>query len=188
MKAKKVTKGDLTAQEIEFLAHHKISIEEVINVEGMIKIGQKRAMEAVSARISIGGGICNYGHRLKTRSGHCPQCEPKNLAFEKRHSTTAFVYVCVSEKGFVKIGYAADPSDREGRLNRESYASCQRWRLVFKKQFENAGRVESNAHAFLANRRTIQTYTKNGKKTETYEVFVCTVEDAIVAINRAAVS
>ena len=142
MKAKSVSEEDLNDREIEFIRHHKISIDEVIDVTGMIPIGQKRAMEARGARIAINGARCGNGHRFKTRSNHCPICEPKNLAFERRHSVTAYVYVCVSETNLVKVGFAKDVNDREGRLNREAYASCTNWRLMFSIKTEKAGQVE----------------------------------------------
>ncbi len=136
VKAKQITEQDLSAAEIAFIKQHGIFIEEIIDVGGMIPIGQKRAMEAKGARLCITKRSCGKGHRLETRSNHCPVCAPKNLAFEKRHSEKAFVYVCRSGTGLVKIGYAADPQERNSKLNREAFASCSNWQLVFKIETE----------------------------------------------------
>ena len=186
MKAKSLNEKDLNSGEIEFLKRYNISIDEVIDVTGMVRVGQKRAMEAKNARIAINGGRCSKGHRFKTRSNHCPMCEPKNLAFERRHSETAHVYVCASETGFIKIGYAEDPNDREGRLNREAYASRTNWRLIFSIKTENAGKVEFDAHSYLASYKTVETYIKEGRVINPYEVFICSKDQAIEAVKRAA--
>jgi T5orf172 domain len=185
VKAKNISEKDLRSDELSFIQLHKISIDEIIDVTGMIRIGQKRAMEAKSARLSINGGGCAKGHRLKTRSNHCPQCDPKNLAFERRHSESAYVYVCESETGLMKIGYAKDPNDRAARLNRESYASCKNWRLIFSAKTENAGRIEFDTHSSLASSKTTETYIKEGREVETYEVFRCSREQAVEAVKRA---
>lgn len=187
MKARHITEQDLSTTEIAFIKQHGISIDEILDVRGMIPIGQKRAMEAKSARLSITDRSCRKGHRFKTRSNHCPVCEPKNLAFEKRHNEKAFVYVCKSETGLVKIGYAADPQDRQSRLNRESFASCSRWQLVFKVETEKAGKVEALAQGKLAQKRSAETYMKGDLEITTREVFVCSEEDAIAAVRRAIV-
>ena len=186
MKAKTLTERDLRTDELAFIKQHRILITEVIDVTGMISVGRKRAMEAHGARVAINGARCGNGHRLKTRSGHCAQCTPKYLAFERRFSTTAHVYVCVSGTGLVKIGYAKDPTDREGRLNREAYASCTNWRLVFSIPTKEAGRVEADAHASLSSCIVAHRYMKEGREIDTYECFRCAPERAIEAVKAAA--
>lgn len=61
MKAKSLNEKDLNSGEIEFLKRYNISIDEVIDVTGMVRVGQKRAMEAKNARIAINGGRCSRG-------------------------------------------------------------------------------------------------------------------------------
>jgi hypothetical protein len=187
MKAKGVTAQDLTGDELTFLKHHNITLAEVIDVTGMIRVGQKRAMEASSARLSITGKRCNRGHRFKTRSGHCPVCDSKHLAFESRHSNTAYVYVCTSQPGLTKVGYADDPDDRLARLNREAHASRTNWKLVFAETYEKAGKVEFAAHAALAKQKADgHTYVKLDRDIESQEIFTCSAEQAIEAIRLAA--
>jgi T5orf172 domain len=186
MKAKKVTEQDLTDVELAFIKRHCISVEEIIDVRGMIPIGQKRAMEVHGARLGISHRSCTKNHRFKTRSNHCPICEPKNLAFERRHSETAFVYACKSETGLIKIGYAKDTQDRKSRLNREAFASCSAWRLIFSLHTEHAGKVEALAHGYLSSSRSAETYGKGDQTITSREVFVCSEQDAVAAIKRAA--
>lgn len=186
MKAKSVTEDDLVSSEIEFLGHHGISIDEVIDVTGMARIGQKRAMEARNARVAFGDAHCRQGHRLKTRTGHCPVCEPKKLASERPHGAESSVYLCASDNGLIKIGYSVDPKERVSRLNREKFASCSSWRLVFALQADEAGEVERRAQGYLSPFNTRETYMKNGGKIATYEVFSCSIANAIDAVKRAA--
>ncbi|MET4367022.1 putative GIY-YIG superfamily endonuclease [Bradyrhizobium sp. LB8.2] len=185
MKAKQIIEQDLSVAEIAFIKQHGISIKEIIDVGSMIPIGQKRAMEAKGARLCITNRSCSKGHRFKTRSNHCPVCEPKNLAFEKRHSEKAFVYVCRSGTGLVKIGYAADPQERKSRLNREAFASCSNWQLVFKIETEKAGKVEAVAQGKLMKKSSAETYMKGEYQVTTREVFRCSEDEAIAAVRLA---
>jgi len=56
-------------------------------------------------------------HRLRTRAGHCVQCDIKKLAFLRRHTKPAFVYIAGSLSGRVlKIGSSGAPWTRVERL------------------------------------------------------------------------
>lgn len=186
MKAKKISEHDLKPNELEFIRRYGISIDQILDVRGMIPIGQRRALEASGCRLGLTDRRCRTGqHRLKTRSGHCPMCSPKNLAFEKRHSETADVYVCSSQTGLVKVGCAADPKEREKRLNREKFASCRTWQLEFSVRTERAAKVEALAHKQLEKHLSYEMYDKSGVSVTSREVFMCSTEQAVEAIQHA---
>jgi len=185
MKATQVTESDLTSDELRFLRDQNICIEQVLHTKGMIKIGHKRALEAKGAKLGINGSTCVSGHRLRTRSDHCPQCRPANLAFEARHSTKAFVYVCQSETDLIKIGFSTDVNDRIRRHNRECHASCSNWKLLFSFETEKAGKVEAETHTALARYNFSQAYEKGDGIVNSREVFSCSAEVAILAVRKA---
>ena len=39
---------------------------------------------------------CYAGHRLRSRAGHCFQCDTARIAFVKRHHDTAYIYIAGS--------------------------------------------------------------------------------------------
>lgn len=186
MKARQATSADLVPGELTFLSSQGLTVDDVLDVRGPFsQIGRKRAIEHHNKALGLTDVPCIRGHRLRTRSGHCVQCSPTALVYEKRHRQTAFVYVCQSETGLVKIGFASDVSDRAARLCREQYASCKRWKLVFSIKTNNAGKVESEAHSLLRVYRTSKVYMKEGREVETYEAFVCSEDQAIAAVKTA---
>jgi hypothetical protein len=186
MKAKQAIPEDLLATELEFLSMQRLSVDDVLDVRGPFsQIGRKRALEHYKKSIGLTDVRCSRGHRLRTRAGHCVQCNPATLAYEKRHRQTAFVYVCQSETGLIKIGFSSEVSQRAASLSRDAYASCKNWRLVFQVSTRMAGKVETDAHRFLKIYKTSEVYVKEGREVTTYEAFVCSVDQAITAVKTA---
>jgi hypothetical protein len=185
MKAKPVQSDELTAAELEFLARKCIPIAAVLNTQGMIPIGHRRALEHAGAILGINGKRCPYDHRLMSRSNRCVQCDEMHLVYESRHRMRAYVYVCVSESGFAKIGYADDVAGRASSLSRDRYGGVSDWRMVYSVQADNAGRVEAEAQKQLAFHAVSLPYHKNGREQLTREVFQCTAEQAVAAVQTA---
>ena len=74
----------LTKEEKEFIKHHGISLSEIYDARGKVTSVYHKEAKTLGCLYVINS--CMYGHRLKTRSGHCIQCRPANIAFQKRYS------------------------------------------------------------------------------------------------------
>src|SRR5262249_19072026 len=123
------------------------------------------------------------GHRLRTRAGHCFQCDPKKLAFLIRHNAAGYVYIAGSLDGrLIKLGVSKDLPQRETRLRGEPHARFSDWRLLFSIRVPEMGRVEDRIALRLAHKRLPTMYFKDGNAQMATEVFKCSFSDALKAI------
>ncbi|MCO4292203.1 GIY-YIG nuclease family protein [Solitalea sp. MAHUQ-68] len=133
------------------------------------------------------GTKCKNGHFLRTRSGHCIQCDTSRIAYYKRHYMDAHVYIAISQiSKLLKVGFAKNIVKREKSLNDTEYGGMKDWKIVHYVSVGNAGRLEVELHKKLANYSCNEySYYKSGKKQVCYELFQCErniAEDALDSI------
>lgn len=100
-------------------------------------------------------GMCQKGHRLKTRSGHCIQCNTSRIAFQRRSSNKGVIYVAICGD-YCKVGVVDDNFNnaeeaihqRELRLNLEGgYGGMTGWKIVAWTPINNeVGKLEERIH------------------------------------------
>lgn len=170
----------LSAAELEFLTRHQIAVSQVVDARGLSKEARGNLMRRHGAVLAIGSPCEKQGHRLRISPGHCAVCDPKKIAFARRHRAPGQVYVASSSSlTLTKIGSSVDANDRVVRLNAERYGGADDWRLVGVCDCHEAGRIEYEAHAALAQCRAEARYRKSGVQTECYELFACPPEVAM---------
>jgi hypothetical protein len=99
----------LDREQIEFLKKHKISDAELFDASGLKRQQYQVIMEQENKKFAFGVDPCSNGHALRTRAGHCIQCNTARIAFERRHSATGQVYIAGSLKGqSIKIGFTKE--------------------------------------------------------------------------------
>jgi hypothetical protein len=77
---------NLTAEQIDFLNSHNISLDKVFDASGFSLSEYKVIMKDQGKQIAYNVAPCQqYGHTLRTRAGHCIQCNPAAIAFIKRN-------------------------------------------------------------------------------------------------------
>lgn len=163
----------MNQKEIKFLSTHGLTSDDVYDgrneTRANYRINAKRMEKTV-----ILGNPCNAGgHRLKTRAGHCIQCDPAKLAYEKRHYNTGFVYLAESKQaGLIKVGTTQNIKSREDSLNSTMYAGAIDWEIIHSKNVQDSGKIEKNIQRKLK-RFSVNglLYEKNGKMQEATEVF-----------------
>ncbi len=80
---------------------------------------------------------------MRTRSGHCPQCNTAYLRFSQRSNEGGFVYIAISQRGkLCKVGFTHAIEVREESLNRTYYANFDDWVIRFAIKSECAGKIE----------------------------------------------
>src|SRR5260370_33669925 len=94
----------LSADEVRFLARHGYSEEDVYDGRYQSKEGRAAAAKEAGKHLVLAGvigrGNCRrMGHRLRTRAGHCIQCKPTNIAFQRREDTPGYVDIACSLAG-----------------------------------------------------------------------------------------
>ena len=174
----------LTREQESFLKQHNISISSVFDATGLGKKDYRAVMKPLGNVVAIGVTPCQKNkHTLRTRSGHCVQCNPASLAFQGRYSEEAFVYVAGSlDLKLVKIGFASDVDQRLATLNELEYAGAADWECLYWLNIVGAGQVEFDAQTKLKQYASPTTYMRNGKTVDCIETFSCGAETAIETV------
>lgn len=141
----------LTPLEKDFIKNHNLPISSTFNASGMRKKDYRIAMKELNKQIAYNTSPCKkYGHKLRTRSGHCVQCDTTKFAFLERYDSQNYLYIASSKKrNFHKVGLANDIREREVTLNRSGYGGTDDWKIQDNIFCDKAGRIENNIHKKL---------------------------------------
>jgi hypothetical protein len=142
--------AELTEHELHFLYTQRIDESAVMDCSWMRPRRYKSAMEEEGYLWCIAPTDCYNGHRLRSRAGHCIQCDTSRIAFVKRHHDTAYIYIAGSLASKVlKVGNAIWPERRVGALNSRCYGGITDWVLLYHTRFDEAGKIEFTTHGLL---------------------------------------
>lgn len=176
----------LTRVERAFVQRLGMSEEDVLDGR---QLSQKAARDAARGQgklLVIGSECAKARHRLRTPYGHCVQCDTSKLAYVKRHSISAYVYLArSSSERLFKIGVTEAVEQRVRQLNFERYGGAADWKALRSARAENAGKVEHHAHSLLRSHSVSAGYTKNGRTQEAGELFRCEPDTAFEAFDAA---
>jgi len=177
----------LTAGELRFLADQGLGAEDVFDARYSPQWLWFRQIDEAGKTIALGSPCRISRHRLRTRRGHCVQCDPKKLAFQARYRSEQFVYIAgsISSK-LIKIGTCVDIAQRERKLRAERYGGAPDWEMIFKVWVKNAGAVEKSAHDRLSRYAVARDYWKDGIQQTGIELLECTFSEAKQALVVAA--
>ncbi|MBR0705400.1 GIY-YIG nuclease family protein [Bradyrhizobium liaoningense] len=170
-----------TDEELYFLAHHLIAKDEVHDGRWQTKSRREwEAKEAGKAFILTSAPCRAQGHRLRTRAGHCIQCDPKKIAYIRRETQAGYVYIAGSLEGrVIKIGTTEDIDRRANRLIVESYGGFSDWRVLLCAWVSNAGRTEREILSRIPGERTAGVYFKDGQAQTAVEMIRCSFSSAL---------
>jgi hypothetical protein len=178
----------LSADEVSFLSRHGYSEEDVY--DGRYQSKERRAAAAKEAGKHlvlagvIGRGDCRtQGHRLRTRAGHCIQCNPINIAFQRREDTPGYVYIAGSLSGrVIKIGTTGDLNQRENQMRAEGYGGSKDWIVLFSLYVSKGGEFERAASSRVRGNRVYRSYFKDGIEQGAVELHQCSFSEALRAM------
>lgn len=176
--------SDLTIEQREFLNSQKVCLSLVFDADGMKKAEYREVMKTLGKHIAYNVTPCKEaGHTMRTRAGHCIQCNTARLAFQKRHSEQAFVYVAGSlSLSVIKVGVTNNIANRMASLNTLKYASADDWTCIYWVETRRAGEIEFSAHESLKQFAAPTKYTRFGKTVNCLETFYCSAQIAIDSI------
>lgn len=176
--------AQLTKEQLAFLKAQKVSPSWLFDASGLSQRSRKEAMDALEKYFYYGGASCaKAGHTLRSKAGHCIQCDTSIIAFQLRNSAAGFVYLAHSKsKQFSKVGFSKHhPQDRKDFLNKEAYGNITDWdikRIVA--MTKDAGKKEFEIHSSLAKYQKAITYEKTrGVFVECREIFACDYQIAL---------
>jgi hypothetical protein len=178
-------RNELTEIELRWLGAYSLGPEDVYDARGLPKDFWQRAAKSANKPIVIGSPCRKYGHRLRTRAGHCFQCDPVKLVFQTRHSADQYVYIAGSRaQKLIKIGTSKDIPARSYKINYEQYGGASDWQILFTIRVREAGLVEELAQKRLG--RTHQTvwgkYFHNNIEQTGVEMVRCKFSQAKAAL------
>ena len=179
----------LTLDQIAFLRSHGITPSQVFDASHcQSEIDRKLRMENQDLYFYFGGALCaKGGHSLRTKAGHCIQCDTSKIAYQLRSIASGYIYLAYSAAtGLIKIGFTKHhPQDRSALLREQRYANAADWEVKrMAKMDHDAGRKEFLIHAALAAYQKTITYEKTaGEFIACREVFSCGLDTAIRAFD-----
>jgi hypothetical protein len=171
----------LTKSELEFLNSQGLDASQVFDAKGRAPIEVKDEAKRLGKKIILGVPCAAAGHRLRTRYGHCAQCNPAHLGYQNRASVQGDVYIAVSPSlRWTKVGSTTNRDQRFAKLNFDAYGTAHDWKPVFWVTTEQSGKIELDVHRSLRRYSVEATYVKDGKPQVSRECFSCS---AVVAMN-----
>jgi len=174
-----------TEEELQFLRKHRFSEDEVHDGRFQTKTGREMAAKAAGKILVLSNTKCRaMGHRLRTRAGHCIQCNPTNIAFTARESSRGNVYIAGSLSGrVIKIGAAKDIAQRERQLRAERYGGFADWSILLHLEVDNVGKIERDISSRISGNRVFNDYVKDGREQLAIEIIRCSFSDAFRAFS-----
>ncbi len=174
--------SQLSAEQLAFLKSQGISLSLVVDAGHLSKSAREAFMNESGHKFYYGGSPCKAaGHTLRSKAGHCIQCDTSKIAYQLRSSAAGYVYLAHSERnGFIKVGFSeVDPDGRVTWLQSSSYGGVNDWDIKRSVRIlKDAGKCEFEIHGALEKWRKPIVYQKNGEAVECREIFVCPLVDA----------
>lgn len=167
--------NQLNQEQINFLNAQKIDLKFVFNAKGLKKDEYRKLMKDLNKIIAYNVTPCKEkGHTLRTRSGHCCQCDTSKIAFQSRADAKGVTYLAASIKGqIIKIGFTKAVEIRSESLNRTKYANLSDWEILFAIESDFAGRIENLANTYMSKYFYSLDYKHDNHIQESYETFHC---------------
>ena len=176
----------LTSHEVEFLKSYGFDENSVYDARGISRKRARKNAKLLDKPILLGSPCTQGGHRLKTRSGHCLECDPSKITYQTRHSSKGSLYIAASpSSGLIKVGMSNNLNQREKSLQREYYAECGDWQILASIALIEAGRAESDIkNALKPYQAHGLFYEKNGLAQESTEVYEICFEPCMKIISK----
>ncbi|MDM9630240.1 GIY-YIG nuclease family protein [Robiginitalea aurantiaca] len=168
----------LSKSQLQFLKKQGIEVSQTFDAKGLKKSEYRPRMKATGKIIAYNVSPCNKaGHTLRTRAGHCAQCNTAHIAFQKRNDKPGIVYIAGTREGkLVKVGYTKGVHIRSESLNRTKYGGFSDWEILYAISCVKAGEIEIKAKSSLKAFSASMVYDHDGKDQKTDEIYRCSFD------------
>jgi hypothetical protein len=175
----------LSPSQVLFLVSQNIPLSRAFDASGYSKKEYSEIMKEEDMLVAYNTTPCNsFSHTLRSRHGHCIQCNTQALAFIRRYSEKGLVYLLHSVSiDKCKIGTCKDINERLRTLNSQKYGGANDWLLVYCFEADNSARVEYSISRDAAPYRFEMQYTRTGKTIKCQEIYSCSISKAKEIIN-----
>lgn len=176
----------LTRDESDFLKAQGLSPADVYDGRGQSSAAWKAGVRSAGKTVVLGSPCSSKGHRLRTRSGHCAQCDTAKLSYQKRHNTEGYIYIAGSKAArLLKVGTCVDIEQRRRNLRNQMYGGISDWEMLFTAKVDAGGKVEGDALARLSKFKVVRMYEKDGKKQEAAEMLKTSFSVALSVVQES---
>lgn len=173
----------LSSSEKAFLANQGLGPEDVLDVRGMPQRHWFRLIEEEGKTVALGSKCKARGHRLRSRRGHCIQCDTSKLGYQASFAEERYVYIAGSRSArLLKIGNCRNVIQRERQMRAERYGGIGDWEIVYSVRVKRAGAVEDAARGRLSRHRISRSYWKDNDSQTAVELLRCSYSDAESAL------
>lgn len=177
----------LTDSEKSFLTSQGLGPDDVMDVRGIPQWRWFRQIEEEGKTIALGSKCKAAGHRLRSRRGHCVQCDTSKLGYQAHYAEERYVYIAGSRAArLIKIGNCRDTAQRERQMRSERYGGVGDWDFVYSVRVKRAGAVEDAARARLSRYRVTGEYWKDNELQTGIELLRCSYSQAEAALIEAS--
>jgi hypothetical protein len=158
-------------EEFAFLKAQNLTADDVYDGRNQSALTSRARARALKRTIVLGAPCRKAGHRLRTRSGHCVQCDTSKISYQHRYHAPGYIYIAGSQAArLIKIGTAIDIDQRLTNLRNQEYASIRDWVMLYTARVKNGGEVERHALCLLKHCQVIRTYDKDGSPQDATEL------------------
>ncbi|MBX9635060.1 MAG: GIY-YIG nuclease family protein [Magnetospirillum sp.] len=176
--------ASLSKAQMDFLASQGVSVGQLYDATGQTKDQYQSAMKRLGKSFAYGVTPCRKGgHTLRSRAGHCIQCDTSVIAYQLRNDADGIVYIAGSlERQLIKVGVCGDVNNRMYSMNWFGYGGATDWELLSYIETQKAGKAESEVHRRLAGYSKPVSYYKQGSRVDCLELFACSYKIAAAAV------
>jgi T5orf172 domain len=176
-----------TEDELAFLRRHHFSEDDVHDGRSQGKRGRESSAKTAGKILVLTNTRCRaMGHRIRTRAGHCAQCNTANIAFTARETSPGNVYIAGSLSGrLIKIGTTGDITRRIRQQRTEQYGGFGDWSVLTSIYVNDAGKMEREVSSRIRGGRVFNGYIKDGHEQVAIEIIRCSFSAAFKALSDA---
>jgi hypothetical protein len=162
---------DLTTDERVFLYQQKIRLEHLFDARGMDDATWKEMAKKEGKLFVIGARCGSAGHRLRSRAGHCIQCDTARIAYMRRFAEPGYVYIAATKMGkLLKVGSCISIEQRQKNLQLQKYGNFNDWEIIAWTKTSSMGMIEFDIHKTLEGIVIEGEYFKDGRVQKTREM------------------
>ncbi|OAF16639.1 hypothetical protein AYJ54_37800 [Bradyrhizobium centrolobii] len=177
-------RDELTADELAFLLRQGLGPDDVLDVRRMTRSYWFQEIKRLNKTIALGSACKKGGHRLRSRKGHCVQCDSSKIAFAGRHDLTQYLYIAGSLRArLIKIGVCKDLRQRIRQICTERHGDARDWEVIYAVEIERAGEIEERVLSRLGHFAIHSHYWKNGSLQQSIELRRCSISQALEAMS-----
>jgi hypothetical protein len=167
-------RDELTAAELSFLSSQNLGPDDVFDARWKSQARWFREIKESGKTIALGSPCRKAGHRLRSRKGHCVQCDTKILAFAGRYDLEQYIYIAGSKRArLIKVGVCGDLQQRLRQICAEKHGDAADWEILYALHMARAGEIEDIVLSRLSSYSVDEYYWKNGALQKSIEVRRC---------------